>query len=222
MGESERIAPTERTRVRRVPQRATYERAVIYSILDEGLVAHVGFVDRGEPFVLPMAYVRIDDAVYLHGSTRARLLTGLGGGARVCLTVTLLDGLVLARSAFHHSMNYRSVTVLGRGRAVEEEADRNRVLAALVERIAPGRSALVRPPSSLELRATAIVAVPIEEAAAKRRSGPPLDDSEDLDWPVWAGVLPVALERGKPEPDPQLAPGMRVAAPATSRLVDPT
>ena len=201
-----------RSQVHRRSERASYEREVVYAILDRGLVAHVGFVHQGEPFVLPMAYARVGDALLLHGSTRARLLESMTGGARVCVTVTLLDGVVLARSAFHHSMNYRSVTVLGRAAPIERSEDKLRALEAFIEKMLPGRWAEVRPPSEQELKATAVVAIPIEEAAAKARTGGPVEDPADLEREVWAGVIPLALAAGIPEADGSGLPG----APASS------
>ncbi len=209
---SSAFTPTERSRVRRVPQRASYDRAVVHAILDEGWIAHVGFVDAEQAFVIPMAYARVGERIYLHAARSARIATRLGSGAAVCLTVTLLDGLVLARSAFHHSMNFRSAIVLGRASLVEDPAERLLALEALVERSLPGRWAQVRPPSTQELRATAVLALPIEEASAKSRSGPPLDDAEDLGLPVWAGVVPLSVDPGPPEPDPGLARGVELPA----------
>src|SRR5213593_1742472 len=161
------LNPTPRTRVRRLPNRASYDRATIHAILDEGLVCHLGFVHDGQPFVLPTTYARVDDALYLHGSAASRLLRGLRRGIPVCVTVTLLDGLVLARSAFHHSVNYRSVVVLGSAVEVTGTAEKRAALAALVEGIAPGRSAEARPPSQKELAATLVLALPLSEASAK-------------------------------------------------------
>jgi uncharacterized protein len=197
-------APTDRSRVRRVPQRATYDAEHVHAILDAGYVAHVGIAEGGQPFVLPMVYVRVDRTLYLHGARTARLLSALAEGVPMCATVTLLDGLVLARSAFHHSLNYRSVMVLGRGVGVVDEAERERAFAAFVDHVVPGRSADVRPPNEQERRATMLVKLPIDEASAKVRTGPPLDDAEDLSLPVWAGVLPLTLTPGVPLPDPAL------------------
>lgn len=209
--------PTPRTRIRRRRQRATYDRVVIHAILDETLIAHVGFVRAGQPYVLPMAFARAEETLYLHGSTRAGVLGALADGAPVCITVTILDGLVLARSVFHHSMNYRSVTVLGRGREITEVREKRRALEAITEHIAPGRWAEARQPNASELRATRVVAVPIEEVVAKRRTGPPLHDEADLLLPAWAGVLPLALAAGRPAPDPILPRGRRVS-PAVRKI----
>ena len=195
------MRPTTRTQVRRRPERAHYDRAGIEAILDEGLVAHVGVAVDGQPFVLPMAYARVGDDLYLHGSAASRLLRALSGGAAVCVTVTLLDGLVLARSAFHHSMNYRCVVVLGRAVPVPDGPERDRALAAIVDHAVAGRSALVRAPDRKELAATKVIRLSLEEASAKVRTGPPIDDDRDLDVPVWAGVLPLRLVAGDPLPD---------------------
>jgi nitroimidazol reductase NimA-like FMN-containing flavoprotein (pyridoxamine 5'-phosphate oxidase superfamily) len=189
--------PTTRTTLRRLPDRGDHRPETVRAILDEGLVAHVGFAVEGQPWVIPMTYARIDDAVYLHGSVANHLLRSLAGGCEACLTVTLLDGLVLARSAFHHSMNYRSVVVFGVAQRVDDEAEKQRAFVALVERMAPGRSvAGVRLPSPAESRKTLVVRMPITEASAKIRTGPPLDDPDDLDLPVWAGVIPLRLTTG--------------------------
>jgi len=191
---------TERTRIHRRGQRARYDRPTVHAILDEGLVAHVGFVVDGRPVVLPMTYARDGDTVYLHGSRRARLLELAADGAPLCLTVTLLDGMVLARSTFNHSMNYRTVVIHGTGRLLADEAEQARALTLLVERLVPGRGAEAREPNAGEMKATAIVAVALEEVSAKVRSGPPHDDEEDATRPIWAGVLPVKLVAGVPEP----------------------
>src|SRR5947208_16052840 len=172
------LSPSERTRVRRFPGRACYERATIDAILDEGLVCHVGFVHEGQPFVLPTTYARVGDALYLHGSAASRMLRGLAAGIPVCVTVTLLDGLVFARSAFHHSMNYRSVVILGVATEVTQPGERLRALRAIVEHVTPGRWTAVRPPNERELKATSVLRLPIVEASAKVRSGGPLDDAE--------------------------------------------
>jgi len=185
--------PTERTRVRRLPNRASYDAATIHAILDEGLVCHLGFAHDGQAFVLPTTYARVEDALYVHGSAASRMFRGLRDGIPVCATVTLLDGLVLARSAFHHSMNYRSVVILGVAAEVTEPAERLRALEAIVEHVAPGRWAQVRPPNERELKATMVLRLPIAEASAKLRTGGPLDDAEDLGWPCWAGHVPLQL-----------------------------
>jgi uncharacterized protein len=190
--------PTDRTRVRRAADRGRYDRATVEAILDAGLIAHVGFALDGRPWVMPMAYARIDDEVYLHGAVGNHALRAIAGGAELCLTVTLVDGLVLSRSAFHHSMNYRSVMVFGRGRVVEDLDEGRRASAALVDHMAPGRAAECRPPTDAELRATRIIAVPIDEASAKVRTGPPKEDEADLGLAHWAGVLPLHLAAGDP------------------------
>jgi nitroimidazol reductase NimA-like FMN-containing flavoprotein (pyridoxamine 5'-phosphate oxidase superfamily) len=194
--------PTPRTTVRRLPDRARYDRATVHAILDEGLVCHVGFVDAGQPFVIPSAYARVDDRLVIHGSAASRMVKALAAGAPVCVTVTLLDGLVLARSGFHHSMNYRSVVVVGTATEVTEPAEKRRALDAIVEHVAPGRAAAVRPASEKQLRATRVVALPLDEASAKVRTGPPKDEEEDYALPVWAGELPLRLEPLAPVADP--------------------
>jgi nitroimidazol reductase NimA-like FMN-containing flavoprotein (pyridoxamine 5'-phosphate oxidase superfamily) len=198
--------PTERTRVRRLPERAAYDRATVHAILDDGFLCHVGFVAGGQPYVIPTGYARVGETIYLHGSTGSRL--GLRPGMDVCVTVTLLDGLVLARSAFHHSMNYRSVMALGRTRAVGDTEEKEAALRALVDHIVPGRSDAVRGADPRELAATAVLALPLDEVSAKVRTGPPKDDDPDYDLPIWAGVLPVALTPGDPVPDPVLDPSV--------------
>lgn len=205
-------APSERVRLRRKRERGSYERETIEAILDEALVGHLGIVEDGQPLVIPTLHARHGDVVYCHGSSASRTLRALGAGAPACLTVSLIDGLVLARAAMHHSANYRSVVVLGRGRAVTDTQERLLALRAVVERIVPGRWAEVRPPSEKELRATAVVALPLQEASAKIRSGPPIDDEEDLGSEAWAGLLPLRLLAGEPTPDPLLADGIPVPA----------
>jgi nitroimidazol reductase NimA-like FMN-containing flavoprotein (pyridoxamine 5'-phosphate oxidase superfamily) len=200
-------AASARTRVKRAPKRALYDRAQIDAILDEALVCHVGFVHDGQPYVIPMLHARVGDVVYIHGSTASRLVRTLAGGAPCSLTVTLLDGIVLARSAFHHSANYRSVTVLGRASLVESEEQRLQALEAFSEHLVPGRWDVVRPPNRKELKATQVLALALDEASAKMRTGPPVDDDEDMDRDVWAGVLPLALQARAPQPDPQLHAG---------------
>ena len=208
--DTDRYQRTERTRVRRLPERATYDRATVHAILDEGFLCHVGFVVDGQPYVIPTGYARVGDTVFLHGSTGSRL--GLRPGMDVCVTVTLVDGLVLARSAFHHSMNYRSVMAIGRTRPVTDPGEKEVALRALVEHIVPGRSDEVRGGDLRELAATAVLALPLAEVSAKVRTGPPQDDEPDYALPIWAGVLPLALTPGEPAPDPVLDPS--IPAPA--------
>jgi uncharacterized protein len=209
-------APTPRTTLKRLPKRGVFDRAAVHAVLDEGLVCHVGFVVDGQPFVIPTSYARRDDRLYLHGSAASRMLRSLAGGIPVAVTVTLLDGLVLARSAFHHSMNYRSVVVLGEARLVEDPAEKSAALEAIVEHVVPGRSRVVRGPSESELQATSVLALDLVEVSAKVRTGPPIDDAEDLGVDCWAGVLPLRLVPGEPVADPQLpadrAPSAEVAA----------
>jgi uncharacterized protein len=205
-------APTDRTRVRRVPARGEYERETIDGILDETLVSHLGFVHDGEPVVIPTLHARLDDRLYLHGSAASRMLRTLARGVQVCATATLVDGLVLARSAFHHSVNYRSVVVFGRAELVESEEGRLRALELFTEKLVPGRWSEVRPPTRQELKGTKVLSLPLDEASAKVRSGPPIDEEPDYGLPVWAGVLPMRLAVERPEPDPRLDP--RVELPA--------
>lgn len=191
---------TDRTRVRRLAKRGDYDVATIHAILDEALVCHVGFVVDGSPVVIPTIHWREGDQLYFHGSAASRMLRSLRDGVEACATVTLLDGLVLARSAFHHSMNYRSVVVFGTARLVEGE-EKLRALDGLVEHVMKGRSKDVRPANEIELKQTLVLALPIEEASAKIRSGGPVDDEEDYALPVWAGVLPMKLTPQSPETD---------------------
>ena len=199
---------SERTRVRRLPERAAYDRATVHAILDEGFICHVGFVVDGQPYVVPTGYARIGETIYLHGSTGSRL--GLRPGMDVCVTVTLLDGLVLARSAFHHSMNYRSVMAIGRTRPVTDPAQKDAALRALVDHIVPGRSGAVRGNDRRELAATAVLALPLDEVSAKVRTGPPIDDEHDYALPIWGGVLPLRQVAGPPVPDDRLDPALAV------------
>jgi nitroimidazol reductase NimA-like FMN-containing flavoprotein (pyridoxamine 5'-phosphate oxidase superfamily) len=192
---------SERTKIRRRGGRGKYAREQIELILDAGLVGHLAFVADGQPYAIPMLYARIDELLYLHGSPLSRLLKRAVDGAEVCFTVTLLDGLVLARSAFHHSLNFRSVVVLGETRAVREPAEKLASLEALVERVMPGRSADARGPDAKELKATEVVALRLDEASAKIRTGPPVDAPEDYALPVWAGEIPLRLAAGNPLPD---------------------
>jgi uncharacterized protein len=203
-------APTQRTRVVREPQRAVYDRDLVNRILDEGFICHVGFAVDGQPFVIPTSYGRHDDVLYIHGSAASRMLRNVSGGIPMCVTVTLLDGLVLARSIFNHSVNYRSVVVLGTGMAVENREEKLIALRLLSEHIVPGRWSEVRQPNEKELKATTILRVPIQEFSAKVREGPVVDDEEDYVFPVWAGVLPLTLVTGEPVADSRLADGIGV------------
>lgn len=200
---------SERVRLRRKRERARHDRATIDAILDEALIAHLGVVDEaGQPFVVPTLHARHGDRVYVHGSSASRTLRVLRAGAPACLTVSLLDGLVLARAAMHHSANYRSVMLLGTARPVDSAAEKLTALEAIVEHIVPGRWAEARTPSDSELNATTVLALPLDEASAKVRTGPPLDDEDDYELAVWAGVVPLASEPGAPQPDPLLRDGI--------------
>jgi nitroimidazol reductase NimA-like FMN-containing flavoprotein (pyridoxamine 5'-phosphate oxidase superfamily) len=194
----------------READRAVYDREAAYRILDEGFLCHVGFVADGQPFVIPTSYGRKDDSLYIHGSAASRMLRQLKEGVAVCITVTLLDGLVLARSIFNHSMNYRSVVVLGNATLVEDPQEKIEALRALSEHILPGRWAESRQPNERELKATSILRVPIEEFSAKVRSGPPIDDEPDYAFPTWAGVVPLEMKAGAPIDDPRLDPAYEV------------
>lgn len=196
--------PTRRTTVRRNAKRGVYDREVVHAILDAGLIAHVGFVHEGYPYVIPMSYARDGDRLLLHGAGGSRLMRTLAAGAPACVTVTLLDGIVLARSVFHHSMNYRSVVALGSATKLEG-AEKATALDALVEGLVPGRSREARAPDRSELAATMILAFPLDEVSAKSRSGPPADDPADVDLPIWAGTIPLALRAGPIEPAPDNA-----------------
>jgi len=196
--------PTARTTLRRLPDRGSYDVALVNSILDEALICHVGFTVDDHPYVIPTIHVRVGDTLYLHGSPASRMLRTLKGGVDVCVTVTLLDALVLARSAFHHSLNYRSVVVLGRAQPVTEGEEKRAALEALVDHIAQGRSAEVRAPSDFELRSTLLLALPLEEVSAKVRTGPANDDEADLTLPIWSGLLPLRTAAGEAVDDPLL------------------
>jgi nitroimidazol reductase NimA-like FMN-containing flavoprotein (pyridoxamine 5'-phosphate oxidase superfamily) len=191
--------PTRRTTVRRHPERGAYDRETIDAILDEALICHVGFVADQQPFVIPTIHARVDDTLYLHGSAASRMLQGLSGGITVCVTATIVDGLVLARCVYNHSMNYRSVVVLARARNVTDRDEKLAALAAIVEHVVPGRGADARGPSDEELRGTFVVAVPLTEASAKIRTGPPKDFDADLVLPTWAGVIPLSIRAGTPQ-----------------------
>jgi nitroimidazol reductase NimA-like FMN-containing flavoprotein (pyridoxamine 5'-phosphate oxidase superfamily) len=197
-------APTERTRVRRLPERGRYDRDTIDAILDEALICHLGFVESGQPFVIPTIHARVEDRVYVHGSTGSRAIRALAESRPMCLTATILDGLVFARSPFNHSMNYRSVMVLGNAREVVDPEEKLEAMRAVVEHVAPGRWGEIREPTAKEFAATAIISLPLDEASAKLRTGPPHDDEEDLDLGIWAGELPIRLATLPTRPDPLL------------------
>ena len=207
---SEPYTSTARTRVTREPHRGIYDRAIAYQILDEGFICHVGFVIDNQPFVIPTGYGRAGDNLYIHGSAASRMLRSMDQGIPVCVTVTLLDGLVLARSIFNQSMNYRSVVVLGTAVAVEDPAEKLKALHALSDHILPGRWADVRQPNDKELKATLVMRLPITEFSAKVRQGPPIDDEEDYSFPTWAGVVPLKMQTGAPINDPRLDPACEV------------
>lgn len=201
----ESFAPTPRTELRRIPARGSYDRALVAAILDEALICHVGFVADGQPFVIPTIHARMGDQLVVHGARASRLLRAMGGP--VCVTVTLLDGLVLARSAFHHSMNYRSVVVLGVAEEVTDPQAKRRALDAIVEHVAAGRTAVARAPNEKELAATRVMAVNLDEVSAKIRTGGPIDDPEDMAYPCWAGVVPLRSVPGEPIAAPDLVTG---------------
>jgi len=207
---SETQMPTARTRVVREADRAVYDREAVYRILDEGFLCHVGFAVDGQPFVIPTSYGRKDANLYIHGSAASRMLRQMKEGVAVCITVTLLDGLVLARSVFNHSMNYRSVVVLGKATLVDDPEEKLEALRILSEHILPGRWDDARQPNERELKATSVLRVPIEEFSAKVRIGPPIDDAEDMTFPTWAGVVPLEMKVGDPVDDPKLDPPREV------------
>jgi nitroimidazol reductase NimA-like FMN-containing flavoprotein (pyridoxamine 5'-phosphate oxidase superfamily) len=209
---------TERTTVRRLPERAAYDRDTVHAVLDAALVCHLGFVVDGQPFVIPTVHGRQDDVVYVHGSPASRMLRGLKRGLDVCLTATVVDGLVLARSAFHHSMNYRSVVLLGQATEVSDLEAKCEALRVVSEHVLPGRWDEVRQPNLTELKGTTVLALPIEEASVKARSGPPGDEPEDYELPIWAGVLPLTVQPGPPVADPLLGPGIDVSPSVRRRL----
>jgi nitroimidazol reductase NimA-like FMN-containing flavoprotein (pyridoxamine 5'-phosphate oxidase superfamily) len=204
-------APTQRTQVHRHPERGDYDRATIDAILDEALICHVAFNDeKGAPRCLPTIHARVGDTIYLHGSKAARAWKALHAGAEVCLVATILDGLVLARSAFNHSMNYRSVVVFGTAREVTDPEELHTAAAAITSHVAPGREDEARMPTQEEYKQTLLLAVPLEEVSAKVRTGPPKDDDDDIQLPIWAGVLPFHTETGDPDPSPDIKPGIDV------------
>lgn len=207
---NEQFAPTKRTTLKRLPKRASYDRRTIYQILDDAFVCHLGFIESGHPVVIPTAYGRRGDMLYLHGSAASRMLRALKRGIPICVTVTLLDGLVLARSAFHHSMNYRSVVVFGTASVVKGLRQKVSALRVISEHILPGRWADVRKPNKIELRQTLVLCLPLREASAKIRSGPPVDEETDYSLPVWAGEVPFSRVGGKPIADSQLRRGIKL------------
>ncbi len=204
---SEAQIPTTRTRVVREPDRAVYDRETVYRILDEGFLCHVGFTMDNQPFVIPTSYGRKGANLYIHGSAASRMLRQMKDGVPVCITVTLLDGLVLARSVFNHSMNYRSVVILGKATQVDDPREKLIALRVLSEHILPGRWDDARQPNERELKATSVLRLPIEEFSAKVRVGPPIDDAEDMSFPTWAGVVPLEMKVGEPINDSKLDPG---------------
>jgi len=212
-----KFSPTDRTRIHRLPAHGNYDRDVVHSILDEALVCHLAFVVDDQPYAIPTTFARIDDRLFVHGAAASRMIKTLAGGVRVCFTATLLDGIVLARSAFHHSMNYRSVVVLGTAEEVTDLAHKRRALDAIVDRTAESRSRCARPPNDKELAATRVLVLPIEEVSAKIRTGGPVDDEEDLALPVWAGHVPIRLRASDPIPAEGLAPGL--VAPSNEKLL---
>lgn len=204
----ENFTSTQRSTVKRLPKRSNYERETVYQILDEGLICHVGFVVDNQPYVIPTAYARVGDKLYIHGSPASRMLRTLQTGIEVCLTVTLLDGLVLARSAFHHSMNYRSVVVFGKASVIEDANEKLEALHAFTEHVVLGRWQEIRQPSRSELAGTLVLSLPLVEVSAKVRTGPPADDEADYELPVWAGEIPLRLVALEPINDPRLQPGI--------------
>ncbi len=207
-GATESFAPTARTKVKRNHERGHYDRETVYAILDAGLMCHVGYVIEGQPYVTPTAYWREGDKVYWHGSSASKMLRHVKQGPPVCFTVALMDGLVLARSGFHTSVNYRSVIAMGQAEVIEDPAHKLASLEAMMERIVPGRWPDLTPPTKQEIKATTVVSLKLEEVVAKVRSGPPVDEAEDYDMDVWAGVVPTSTAIGAPEDDPALKAGV--------------
>ena len=203
---------TEKTRVRRMPERGHYERETVHAILDAGFICNVGYVIDEQPYVTPTSYWREGERLYWHGSSASRMLRSVAKGIKACLTVTHVDGLVLARSAFHHSINYRSVMAFGTAEVLTDEAHKIAALTAFVERLFPGRWDMLRPVNKQELKATMVLSMPLDEVSAKVRIGPPKDDEEDYALPIWAGVLPLTVTAGTPEPDPKNLAGIAVPA----------
>lgn len=207
---NDNLNPTERTKLKRLPKRGSFERETIYQILDEGFVAHVGFTVDDQPFVIPTAYARDGDRLLIHGSAASRMTRALGWEKDVCVTVTLIDGLVLARSAFHHSMNYRSVVIFGKAKIVSDEAEKMNALKAFTEHIISSRWEEIRPPTAKELKATTVLSLSLREASAKVRTGDPVDDEADYETDVWAGVIPLKMSAGEPVADAKLKDGIPI------------
>ena len=207
---SEIINPTERTKLRRLPKRGSFERETVYKILDEAFVCHIGFTVDEQPFVIPTAFARVGDDLLIHGSAASRMMRALAWEVDVCVTVTLIDGLVLARSAFHHSMNYRSVMIFGKAKVLTDEQEKFNALRAFTEHIVPNRWDEIRPPNEKELKATLVLSLPLQEVSAKIRTGNPIDDEEDYALDVWAGVVPLHLAASKPINDERLKDGIEV------------
>ncbi len=210
---SQQSAPSSRTQVERLPERGHYDRETIHAILDQAFLCHVGFVVDGQPYVIPTSYGRSGDVLFVHGSAASRMLRNLAAGVPVCVTVTVLDGLVVARSLFHSSMNYRSVVILGTARMVTNPQEKLRALRAVSEQIFPGRWNDARQPNDQELKATSVLALPLSEASGKIRTGPPKDEQEDYALPIWAGLVPLSIVAGAPEPDPALPPAVAQRVP---------
>jgi nitroimidazol reductase NimA-like FMN-containing flavoprotein (pyridoxamine 5'-phosphate oxidase superfamily) len=211
--------PSSRVAVRRLSKRGDYQRETIDAVLDEALICHIGFVHDDQPYVIPTLHARVGDQVLIHGSAASRTLRTIAAGAPLCLTATLVDGLVLARSAFHHSMNYRSVVLLGSARLLEDEDEKTAALEAFTEKLVPGRWDAVRWPTRQELKGTKVLTMPIDEASAKVRTGQPVDDEEDYALDTWAGLVPLGITPGAPQPDPRLADGTGVPAHVKALLV---
>ena len=209
---SDSVAPTERTRVIREPQRAIYDRAAIYAILDEAFICHVGFTADSQTYVIPTMFARVNDSIYFHGSAASRMLRNLSDGLPVCITVTLADGLVLARSVFNHSMNYRSVVALGTAQLIDDPAEKLAALHAFTEKILHGRWHDARQPNEKELKATSILKLPLTEVSAKVRTGPVEDDADDYALKVWAGIVPLRLVAGTPIRDERCDPSLPIPA----------
>ena len=213
-------APSERIRVRRLGERGAYDRENLDEILDEALICHVGFITDGDPYVIPTIHARDEDTIYFHGSPASRMLRLMKKGADVCVTTTIVDGIVAARSAFHHSMNYRSAVVLGTARLVDDDEERLRAMEMITEHVLPGRWSEARHPSDAERKGTLILALAIEEFSVKTRSGPPADEEADYELPIWAGVIPLTTTSGEPKPDPRLGDRVEIAESVARFLSD--